>query len=88
MTICGEAARPAIEPVYMPLYTSESDLERSWTGTHLRKAWNMILYWIEYAVHCHRCLPDSQQMGPMRNLYMVHYLLQQHVKEGDGQAQP
>ena len=24
-----------MDPVYMPEYTSASDLERSWTGTHL-----------------------------------------------------
>jgi hypothetical protein len=34
-TICGDSARPTMEPVYMPLYTNASDRERSPVGTHL-----------------------------------------------------
>ena len=35
--IWGDSARPTMEPVYMPLYTSASDLDRSLVGTHLQR---------------------------------------------------
>ena len=34
--MCGDRASPRMEPVYMPLYTSASDRDRSCFGTHLR----------------------------------------------------